>query len=82
MNAITVPEGMRPGSTFTVEFSSDVAPPPKEEELTPGVYVPTVMAEPEVVNTGVAVPDGSSGGMEEAVAQPTSGPYVPAYAAK
>lgn len=89
MNAITVPDGMGAGSTFTVEFSTDVAPPPKEEELTPGVYVPTVMAEPEVVNTGVAVPDSSSGygnkggnGMEEAVAQPTSGPYVPAYAAK
>uniref|UniRef100_A0A7S2LE45 Uncharacterized protein n=1 Tax=Skeletonema marinoi TaxID=267567 RepID=A0A7S2LE45_9STRA len=45
LNAITVPPGMGPGSTFTVEFSSDSPAPPKnEEELTPGVYVPTVMA--------------------------------------
>lgn len=44
LNAITVPPGMTAGSTFTVEFSSDTPPPPKEEELTPGVYVPTVMA--------------------------------------
>jgi hypothetical protein len=44
LNAITVPPGMGPGSTFTVEFSNDTPPPPKEEELTPGVYVPTVMA--------------------------------------
>lgn len=44
LNAITVPPGMGPGSTFTVEFSEDTPPPPKEEELTPGVYVPTVMA--------------------------------------
>lgn len=44
LNAITVPPGMTAGSTFTVEFSSDTPPPPKEEELTPGVYVPTVTA--------------------------------------
>ncbi len=44
LNAITVPPGMTAGSTFTVEFSSDTPSPPKEEELTPGVYVPTVMA--------------------------------------
>lgn len=44
LNAITVPPGMGPGSTFTVEFSNDTPAPPKEEELTPGVYVPTVMA--------------------------------------
>eukprot|EP00571_Detonula_confervacea_P012769 CAMPEP_0172300090 /NCGR_PEP_ID=MMETSP1058-20130122/2270_1 /TAXON_ID=83371 /ORGANISM="Detonula confervacea, Strain CCMP 353" /LENGTH=179 /DNA_ID=CAMNT_0013009779 /DNA_START=171 /DNA_END=710 /DNA_ORIENTATION=+ len=80
MNAITVPDGMGPGSTFTVEFSADIPPPPKEEDLTPGVYVPTVMAEPEV-ETGVYA--GSYGdGMETSVAKPTTGPYVPAYAAK
>eukprot|EP00574_Skeletonema_japonicum_P011062 CAMPEP_0201739698 /NCGR_PEP_ID=MMETSP0593-20130828/45920_1 /ASSEMBLY_ACC=CAM_ASM_000672 /TAXON_ID=267983 /ORGANISM="Skeletonema japonicum, Strain CCMP2506" /LENGTH=182 /DNA_ID=CAMNT_0048233989 /DNA_START=122 /DNA_END=670 /DNA_ORIENTATION=- len=44
LNAITVPPGMGPGATFTVEFSDDTPAPPKEEELTPGVYVPTVMA--------------------------------------
>jgi len=76
MNAITVPEGMGPGSTFTVEFSVDIPPPPKEEELTPGVYVPTVVAEPEVE---MGVPYGGGGdGMETAVAKPTTGPYVPA----
>ena len=80
MNAITVPEGMGPGSTFTVEFSVDT-PAPVEEEMAPGVYVPTVVAEPEAET---AVPAGSYGtgdGME-AVAQPTTGPYVPAYSAK
>ena len=76
LNAITVPEGMGPGSTFTVEFSVDTPPPPKEEELTPGVYVPTVVAEPEVE---MGVPYGGGGdGMETAVAKPTTGPYVPA----
>ena len=45
LNAITVPPGMGPGSTFTVEFANDTTTPPKEEEdLTPGVYVPTVTA--------------------------------------
>mmetsp|Transcript_19980 Transcript_19980/g.28480 ORF Transcript_19980/g.28480 Transcript_19980/m.28480 type:complete len:187 (-) Transcript_19980:140-700(-) len=44
LNAITVPPGMGPGATFTVEFSNDTPAPPKEEELAPGVYVPTVMA--------------------------------------
>jgi hypothetical protein len=44
LNAITVPPGMGPGSTFTVEFSPDTPVPPKEEDLYPGVYVPTVMA--------------------------------------
>lgn len=93
INAITVPMGMGPGSTFTVEFSEDTPPPPKEDELTPGVYVPTVVAEPEEVETGVPAAGGGGGGgygmqqggdgMETAaVAQPTTGPYVPAYAAK
>ncbi|KAL7528997.1 hypothetical protein ACHAWF_002799 [Thalassiosira exigua] len=84
MNAITVPEGMGPGSTFTVEFSDDTPPPPKEDELTPGVYVPTVVAEPEA-ETGVpaSAPAYEAGsGVETAVAQPTTGPYVPAYAPK
>ena len=76
LNTITIPEGMGPGSTFTVEFSVDTPPPPKEEELTPGVYVPTVVAEPEVE---MGVPYGGGGdGMETAVAKPTTGPYVPA----
>lgn len=59
LNAITVPPGMGPGSTFTVEFSDDTSgAPPKEEELAPGVYVPTVMAvadeerQPLVSNSG------------------------------
>ena len=30
-NAIVVPAGMGPGSTFTVEFDSGDAPPPEEE---------------------------------------------------
>jgi len=87
MNAITVPDGMGPGSTFTVEFSDNTPSPPKEEELTPGVYVPTVVAVPEM-DTGVPYQNPAyasvSGGLgaETAVAQPTTGPYVPAYAAK
>lgn len=88
INAITVPEGMGPGSTFTVEFSPDIPPPPEKEDLAPGVFVPTVMAVPEV-ETGVQASDYNNGaggvgsGIETgAVAQPTTGPYVPAYAAK
>jgi hypothetical protein len=82
LNAIAVPEGMGPGSTFTVEFAPDVPPPPKEEDLTPGVYVPTVFAEPEV-ETGVPASAPSFGKLDgSAVAQPTTGPYVPAYSAK
>ena len=66
--------------TFTVEFSGDVSPP-KEKDLTPGVYVPTVVAEPEV-ETGMPY-YGDSNAMETAsVAKPTSEPYVHAYAAK
>mmetsp|Transcript_38434 Transcript_38434/g.69267 ORF Transcript_38434/g.69267 Transcript_38434/m.69267 type:complete len:180 (+) Transcript_38434:279-818(+) len=82
MNAISVPEGMGPGSTFTVEFSGDT-PPPKEEDLTPGVYVPTVVAEPEV-ETGMPYYGDSYAMMETAatVAKPTDEPYVPAYASK
>ena len=83
LNAITVPDGMGPGSTFTVEFSTDVEPPKDEEALTPGVYIPTVVAEPEV-ETGVPYNPSYKGGdgMESSsgavTAQPTSGPYVPA----
>ena len=67
---------MGPGSTFTVEFADDL-PPPSEEYLTPGVYVPTVTAQPEVENSegGTAV----SGGDGEVIASATTGPYVPAY---
>ena len=79
MNAISFPEGMGPGSTFTVEFSGGV-PPPKEEDLTPGVYVPAVVAELEV-ETGMPY-YGDGYAMEMAVAKPTDEPYVPAYAAK
>ena len=75
LNAITVPQGMGPGSTFTVEFSADT-PSPAEEDLTPGVYVPTVEAEPDI---GVGYP-ASAVGVETAVAQPTT--YVPASYAK
>jgi hypothetical protein len=91
MNAITVPSGYGPGSTFTVEFSSDDNIPPLEpEDLAPGVYVPTVMAQPEL-ETGVPsyVPE-YGGGVSygsavggAVTATPTTGPYVPAtYASK
>ena len=71
---------MGPGLTFTVKFSGDV-PPPKEEDLTPGVDVPTVATGTEV-ETGMPY-YGDSYAMETAtVAKPTSDPYVPAYAAK
>lgn len=49
LNAIVVPEGMSPGSTFTVEFANDSVPP---SNMAPGIFVPTVIAEPEV-ETGV-----------------------------
>ena len=69
---------MGPGSTFTVEFSTDVEPQKDNEEaLTPGVYVPTVVAEPEV-ETGVPYNPNYKGGDGAVTAQPTSGPYVPA----
>lgn len=75
LNAITVPDGMGPGSTFTVEFAEDLPPPP-EADLAPGVYVPTVTAQPEEigVGTGTATVEGG-----EVVASATTGPYVPAY---
>lgn len=79
LNAIAVPAGMGPGSTFTVEFSGDISSPLKEEDLTPGVYVPTVVAEPEIET---AMPYGGTQGGATAVAQPMAVPYVPAYAAK
>lgn len=50
LNAVVVPEGMGPGSTFTVEFAPEptsTAVPLTEEDLAPGVYVPTVVAEME-----------------------------------
>jgi hypothetical protein len=75
LNAITVPEGMGPSSTFTVEFADDVPAPP-EENLTPGVYVPTVMAQPEEISGGASAPTGGDG---EVVANATTGPYVPAF---
>lgn len=78
LNAITVPEGMGPGSTFTVEFADDLPPPP-EEDLTPGVYVPTVMAQPEEIGVGAAAVNGGDG---EVVASATTGPYVPAFTSK
>ena len=75
---------MGPGSIFTVEFSTDIDPlKDNEVALTPGVYVPTVVAEPEV-ETGVPYNPSYKGGdgMESSsgavTAQPTSGPYVPA----
>jgi len=89
MNAISVPAGMGPGSTFTVEFSDDTTFPQKEEDLTPGVYVPTVVAQLEL-ETGV--PTGNNYGYNASsygtgtgtsvVAEPTTGPYVPATYAK
>ena len=79
LNAITVPAGMGPGSTFTVEFSRD-ATPANEEELTPGLFVPTVTAEPEVgySGSGAFASGVAGGGGTEAVANATTGPYVPA----
>ena len=72
INAIIVPMGMGPGSTFTVEFaaSSDDYPEGregKEDEnaMAPGVYVPVVVAEQDVTDTN----------MPAAVARPTSGPF-------
>jgi hypothetical protein len=48
---------MGPGSTFTVEFANtDSAPPPTN--MAPGIFVPTVIAEPEV-ETGVLPPASS-----------------------
>ena len=73
LNAIVVPGGMGPGSMFTVEFSSDL-PQREEEDMAPGIYVPTVTAELE---TDTDVP------MTQAVvAQPTTEPYASAYAMK
>lgn len=80
LNAVTVPDGMGPGSTFTVEFAGDVPPPPAEEDLTAGTYVPTVVAEPENA-TWTPYGGGGGDGTGAAVARPTTGPYVPAYAA-
>ncbi len=89
MNAIVVPEGMGPGSTFTVEFASDIPPEEKAYIMSPGVYVPTVVAEPEEADAGAPASTygpgdyGSGTATEQAVvAQPTTGPYVPAYSMK
>lgn len=70
LNAITVPPGMGPGSTFTVEFSDDTPPPPKEEELTPGVYVPTVMAVAEEEYQPLMVNNNNNDGVVVATAVP------------
>lgn len=91
MNAITVPPGMGPGSTFTVEFSDDPqqSPPEEESDLTPGLFVPTVVAQPDVEYAGTAGVeyaagnysnnDDVGGGGNYVVANATTGPYVPAY---
>ncbi len=87
MNAIVVPEGMGPGSTFTVEFASDI-PPEEKAYMSPGVYVPTVVAEADAdagAPTSTYGPGdyGSGTATEQAVvAQPTTEPYVPAYSMK
>ncbi|KAL7471012.1 hypothetical protein ACHAXS_013527, partial [Conticribra weissflogii] len=77
INAIIVPEGMGPGSTFTVEFADDTPSPAKEEDLAPGVFVPTVIAEPEV-ETGVPTSSGGTNAGGNVIASATDGPYVPA----
>ena len=42
INAIVVPAGMGPGSTFTVEFDAgDAPPPPEEEEIVVAVAEPS-----------------------------------------
>eukprot|EP00986_Skeletonema_menzelii_P001650 scaffold452_cov140-Skeletonema_menzelii.AAC.5 len=74
LNAITVPPGMGPGSTFTVEFSNDTPTPPKEEELTPGVYVPTVMAVAEEEHRPLV--NNTYGGNAPVVATATAVPHV------
>jgi hypothetical protein len=92
LNAIVIPEGMGPGSTFTVEFANnDSAPPPTN--MAPGIFVPTVIAEPEV-ETGVLPPafsyanynnNNNNGAMSEQapVAQPISAMQMnAAYAPK
>eukprot|EP00569_Conticribra_weissflogii_P006896 CAMPEP_0171329278 /NCGR_PEP_ID=MMETSP0878-20121228/1174_1 /TAXON_ID=67004 /ORGANISM="Thalassiosira weissflogii, Strain CCMP1336" /LENGTH=203 /DNA_ID=CAMNT_0011829241 /DNA_START=58 /DNA_END=669 /DNA_ORIENTATION=+ len=76
LNAIIVPDGMGPGSTFTVEFADDTPSPAKEEDLAPGVFVPTVFAEPEV-ETSVPASSGGTSGYGDVVANATEGPYVP-----
>lgn len=77
LNAITVPGGMGPGSTFTVEFADDTPSPAKEEDLAPGVFVPTVFAKPEV-ETGVLASSWGTSGGGDVVANASEGPYVPA----
>jgi hypothetical protein len=66
LNAVTVPEGMGPGSTFTVEFAPEppAAVPIAEADLAPGVYVPTVVAEMEPVdNTNNNYDNNTNGGV-------------------
>mmetsp|Transcript_2348 Transcript_2348/g.4320 ORF Transcript_2348/g.4320 Transcript_2348/m.4320 type:complete len:80 (+) Transcript_2348:268-507(+) len=67
---------MGPGSTFTVEFADDTPSPAKEEDLAPGVFVPTVFAKPEV-ETSVPASSGGTSGYGDVVANATEGPYVP-----
>lgn len=71
LNAIVIPEGVGPGSTFTVEFANDSVPP---TNMAPGTYVPTVIAEPDV-ETGVPASSYYNGAASEQappVAQPIS----------
>ena len=71
LNAIVIPEGMGPGSTFTVEFANDGVPP---TNMAPGTFVPTVIAEPDV-ETGVPASSYYNGAASEQappVAQPIS----------
>ena len=78
LNAIVIPEGMGPGSTFTVEFANDGVPP---TNMAPGTFVPTVIAEPDV-ETGVPASSYYNGAASEQappVAQPIS---AMAYAPK
>ncbi len=84
INAIIVPMGMGPGSTFTVEFAAsegedDAEKMTGESSLAPGMYVPVVVAEPE---PDAIVADAN--GTATAVARPADGgpPDVPAYLAK
>lgn len=85
LNAIVIPEGMGPGSTFTVEFGNDDIVPPLN--MAPGTFVPTVIAEPEM-ETGVPAASYTNynhGAVEQAppVAQPISAMQMnAAYAPK
>lgn len=58
LNAIIVPEGMGPGSTFTVEFDSGARPPPPPPTPTVPVQTATAVAAPtNSTTTGYYDPD-------------------------